>query len=281
MTALVSSEWLAAHLDDADLRLLDASWYMPAEQRNAAAEFLKTHIPGAQFFDVDEVADPDTALPHMAPSPERFARLVGDLGIGNHHHIVFYDQKGLFSAGRGWWLFRLFGHQRVSVLDGGLPKWLAEGRPSERGPADATAAASYRPALRASLLRGLGDLLANLQSQHELVLDARSRGRFDGSAPDPRPNLPSGHIPGSRSLPYSELLNPDGTLLPLDALRAKFAAAGVDGSRPLVCSCGSGLTATVLALGLEVAGLGSAAVYDGSWTEWAAQPDTPKASGAA
>ncbi|HEY6896467.1 MAG TPA: 3-mercaptopyruvate sulfurtransferase [Rhodocyclaceae bacterium] len=281
MTPIVSSEWLAAHLDDPDLRLLDASWYMPAEQRCAASEFLKAHIPGAQFFDVDEVADPDTPLPHMAPSPERFARLVGDLGIGNHHHVVFYDQKGLFSAGRGWWLFRLFGHQRVSVLDGGLPKWLAEGRSSERGPVDAVTVADYRPALRATLLRGLGDMLANLQSQQELVLDARSRGRFDGSAPDPRPSLPSGHIPGSRSLPYGELLNPDGTLLAVDALRAKFVAAGVDGSRPLVCSCGSGLTATVLALGLEVAGLGSAAVYDGSWTEWAAQPDTPKASGAA
>ncbi len=272
---LVSTDWLTGQLGHADLVLFDASAYMPAEQKDGRAEYLQRHIPGARFFDVDEVADPDTDLPHMVPSQGRFARLVAALGVSNDQRVVFYDQKGLFSAARGWWLFRLFGHERVAVLAGGLPKWMAEGHPLAAGDAREPRPGTFYPGFRSELLRGLGDMRRNVDSGRELVLDARSRERFDGTAPDPRPQLPSGHIPGSRSLPYPELLNPDKTLKSAADLRALFLAAGADGSRPVVSSCGSGLTATILSLGLAVAGLPAGAIYDGSWTEWAGQADTP------
>ncbi|GAB2181484.1 3-mercaptopyruvate sulfurtransferase [Denitratisoma sp. agr-D3] len=275
MPPIVDTAWLAGQLGQPDLVLFDASAYMPAEGKDGKAEYRRAHLPGARFFDVDEVADPDTDLPHMVPSQGRFSRLVGALGVDNACRVVFYDQKGLFSAARGWWLFCLFGHDRVAVLDGGLPKWLAEGRAIEAGEAAAATAKVFHPNFRAELLRGLGDMRRNAESGRELVLDARSRERFDGTAPDPRAWLPSGHMPFSRSLPYGELLNEDKTLKSPAELRRIFAEVGADGSQPLVCSCGSGLTATILALGLAIAGLPEGAVYDGSWTEWAGQDDTP------
>lgn len=275
MLPLVNTDWLAKELGQPDLIVFDASAYMPAEQKDGHGEYLRQHIPGARFFDVDEIADPETDLPHMVPSQGRFARLVGALGVSNRHRIVVYDQKGLFSAARAWWLFRLFGHDQVAVLDGGLPKWLAEQRPLEHGEAAPVETTEFRPFFRTELLRGLGDMRRNAEHPSEIVLDARSRERFDSIAPDPRPQLSSGHMPGSTSLPYLELLNPDKTLKSPGELKTIFRAAGVDGSRSVVSSCGSGLTATILSLGMVVAGLPAGAIYDGSWTEWASQPDTP------
>ena len=276
MPPLVSTEWLAAELGSPGLVILDATKYMPNEGLDGKDQFFRCRIPGARFFDIDEVADPETDLPHMVPAAGRFARLVGALGIGNDSRVVFYDQKGLASAARGWWLMGLFGHDAAAVLDGGLPKWRAEGRALEAGPQDAPRPAQFVPSFRAARLRGIGDMLANQRSGSELVLDARAAGRFDGTAAEPRPGLPSGHIPGSRNLPYTDLLNPDQTMLPPAALRARFAAAGVDGARPVVTSCGTGVTAAILTLGLAVAGLDQGALYDGSWTEWAGRADTPK-----
>jgi thiosulfate/3-mercaptopyruvate sulfurtransferase len=276
---LVSTDWLANALDAEDLVVFDASVYLPNEPKNAKIEYEHAHIPGARFFDIEEVSDQDTTLPHMVPSQGRFARLVGELGVSNHSRIVVYDQKGLFSAARVWWMFRLFGHDQVAVLDGGLPKWIAEQRPIDQGAAPNVSAASFEATFRTRMLRGLGDLQANLDSRAEQVLDARAASRFEGSVPEPRPGLASGHIPGSTSLPYTDLLQADGTFKPVEMLRARFAAAGADGPRPVITSCGSGVTAAVLLLGLAVAGLPEGALYDGSWTEWGSREDTPKATG--
>ncbi len=273
---LVGTDWLADHLGDPDLRVMDATFYMPAEVRDASALFLDAHIPGARFFDLELVADQETSLPHMVPTAGRFERLVAALGISDGDRVVFYDQKGLFSAARGWWLMRLFGHERAAVLDGGLPKWRAEGREVEAGSGAAAVPGSFHATLRSARLRGLGDMLDNSATGGELVLDARASGRFTGAAPEPRPGLPSGHMPGAASLPATELLRPDQTMLPPDALRARFAQAGADGVRPVVTSCGTGVTAAILTLGLAVAGLPEGALYDGSWTEWASRPETPK-----
>jgi thiosulfate/3-mercaptopyruvate sulfurtransferase len=272
---LVTTEWLAIRRDDRDMVVLDATLYLPNEARDARAEFRTAHIPGARFFDINEVADPETDLPHMVPSPGRFARLVGEMGIANDSCVVFYDQRGIFSAARGWWLMGLFGHDNAYVLDGGLPKWLREGRPTESGEPHGDPRADFRPDFRASRLRGIGDMLANVACGGELVLDARAAGRFTARVPEPRAGMRGGHIPGAVSLPFTELLAPDLTMLPPDALRARLAAAGVDGSRPVVTSCGSGVTATVITLALARAGLPLGAVYDGSWSEWGGRPDTP------
>ncbi len=272
---LFSTDWLASRLGQPDLVVFDATKYLPNEGRDGRAGYRAAHIPGARFFDIDEVADPETALPHMVPTPGRFERLMGALGVSNASTIVFYDQKGLASAARGWWLMGLFGHDEAYVLDGGLPAWLREGRAVESGEPPAPPAQEFRASLRAGRLRGVGDVLGNLQAGRELLLDARSAGRFDGTAPEPRPGMQGGHIPGSRNLPYTELLNPDGTMLDPAALRTRFERAGV-GDRPVVTSCGTGVTATILTLGLLRAGFDPGAVYDGSWTEWASRPDTPK-----
>jgi thiosulfate/3-mercaptopyruvate sulfurtransferase len=274
---LITTAWLADHLDDPGVRILDASFYLPAEKIDPAAVFAQGHIPGARFFDIETIADLETDLPHMVPSAGRFARLMSSLGVSSTDFVVFYDQRGIFSAPRGWWMMRYFGHDAVAVLDGGLPKWQAEGRALEEGaPAAPAAPGVFRPQLRATRLRGIGDMIDNLATGAEQVLDARAAGRFEGSAPEPRPGLPSGHIPGARSLPASELLAPDKTMLPPAQLRARFEAAGIDGSRPVVTSCGTGVSAAALTLGLHVAGLPEGALYDGSWTEWASRPDTPK-----
>jgi thiosulfate/3-mercaptopyruvate sulfurtransferase len=276
MHDLISTEWLAGALGAPDVMVLDATKYLPNEPFDGIAKYREAHIPGARFFDIDVVADPDTNLPHMAPTAGRFARLMGEMGISNATRVIFYDQKGLQSSARGWWLMKLFGHQNAAVLDGGLPKWLAEGRAAQSGDATPAPAASYTPDFRADLLKGIGDVKRIIADGSALILDARAKGRFDGTAPEPRPGLPSGHMPGAKSVPFNELLNADFTMKDAAALRARFAAAGADGSKPIITSCGTGVTACILALGLKQAGLGDAAIYDGSWTEWAGRPETQK-----
>ncbi len=274
MGPLVTTEWLAGELGAADLVVFDATQYLPNENRDGKAEFLTAHLPGARYFDIDEVADIDTDLPHMVPTPGRFAKLMAAMGISNTTRIVFYDQKGLASAARGWWLMGLFGHDNAAVLDGGLPKWVREGRSVEAGAAAVPAPGVFKPDYRATRLRGVGDIIANVTSQAELVVDARAAGRFTGATPEPRAGMRSGHMPGAANLPYTDLLNADGTFKPVADLRARFAAAGVDGARPVVTSCGSGVTACILTMGLRLAGLPEGAVYDGSWTEWGGRADT-------
>ncbi|MCA3389888.1 MAG: sulfurtransferase [Roseomonas sp.] len=276
MHDLVSTEWLAGALGAPDLMVFDATKYLPNEPFDGLTKYREAHIPGARFFDIDVVADPDTNLPHMAPTAGRFARLMGEMGISNATRVIFYDQKGLQSSARGWWLMKLFGHEKAAVLDGGLPKWLAEGRATETGDAKPAAPSSYTPDFRADLVKGIGDVKRIIAHGGALILDARAKGRFDGTAPEPRPGLPSGHMPGAKSVPFNELLNADFTMKDAAALRARFAAAGADGSKPVVTSCGTGVTACILALGLKQAGLGDAAIYDGSWTEWAGRPETQK-----
>lgn len=275
MGPLVTTEWLAERLGSPGLVVFDATKYLPNEAKDGHAEFLRTHLPGARYFDIDLIADPDTDLPHMVPTAGRFAKLMAELGVGNDSQVVFYDQKGLASAARGWWLMGLFGHDAAAVLDGGLPKWLREGRPTETGDPPKPPPAVFRPDFRAGRLRGIGDVLRNVETRAEQVLDARAAGRFTGEVPEPRAGMRSGHIPGSLSVPYTDLLNPDGTFRPASEVAARFRQAGVDGGKPVVTSCGSGVTACILTLGLRVAGLPEGAVYDGSWTEWGGRSDTP------
>jgi thiosulfate/3-mercaptopyruvate sulfurtransferase len=275
MGPLVTTEWLAGELGKPDLVVFDATKYLPNEPKDGRAEFLRAHIPGARYFDIDQIADTDTDLPHMVPTPGRFAKLMAGLGVGNASRVVFYDQKGLASAARGWWLMGLFGHDAAAVLDGGLPKWLRESRPTQDGEPAAPAAGEFRPDFRASQVRGVGDMLRNVLTRGELVLDARAAGRFTGAVPEPRAGMRSGHIPGSVSVPYTDLLHEDGTFRSAGEMRGRFEVAGVDGARPLVTSCGSGVTACILTLGLRVAGFPEGAVYDGSWTEWGGRSDTP------
>jgi thiosulfate/3-mercaptopyruvate sulfurtransferase len=275
MDPLVSTDWLARELGKPDLVVFDTTKYLPNEPKDGAAEFIRAHVPGARYFDIDQVADPDTELPHMVPTPGRFAKLLGALGVNNQSRVVFYDQKGLASAARGWWLMGLFGHDAAAVLDGGLPKWLNEGRPIGSGAPPPPAPAEFRPDFRAIRLRGVGDVLGNISTAREQVLDARAAGRFTGAVAEPRVGMRSGHIPGSRNLPYTDLLQADGTFRPVPEVRERLAEAGIDGSRPVVTSCGSGVTACILTLGLRLAGMPEGAVYDGSWTEWGGRPDTP------
>lgn len=278
MTHLISTADLASSLGTPDLVLLDCTKYLPTEPLDGRTEYLKARIPGARFLDLDEAADPDDPLPHMVPTPVRFARVIGALGVSNTSRVVCYDQKGINSAPRGWWLLRLFGHENVAVLDGGLPKWKAEGRPLESGDPPPVTPATFTPDLITRRLAGIGDMkrIVRQGGGEALILDARTAGRFDGTAPEPRPGLRSGHIPGAANLPFTELLNPDGTMKDTAALRTLYAARGADDTRPVVTSCGTGVTACVLALGAVLAGLPEPAVYDGSWTEWASRPETPK-----
>lgn len=275
MGPLVTTEWLAEELGKPDLIVFDATKYLPNEAKDGKAEYLRCHIPGARYFDIDLVADQDTDLPHMVPTAGRFAKLMGQMGVSNGSRIVFYDQKGLASAARGWWLMGLFGHDRVAVLDGGLPKWQAERRPIGDGEAVAPPPTTFRPDFRAQRLRGVGDILRNVEHPTELILDARASGRFTGATPEPRAGMRSGHMPHAANVPYTDLLNADSTFRARDELRTRFAQAGVDGKRPVVTSCGSGVTACILTLGLRLAGLPEGAVYDGSWSEWGGRPDTP------
>ncbi|WFE75581.1 3-mercaptopyruvate sulfurtransferase [Roseinatronobacter sp. S2] len=268
----VSTDWLAAHLNDPDLRILDASWYMPAQNRDARAEYDAGHIPGARFFDIDDISDHRSALPHMAPPVEKFMSRLRAMGVGDGHQVVIYDGAGLFSAARVWWLFRLMGKTDVAILDGGFPKWQAEGREVEDLP----------PLLRerhmtvqrqAHLVKDVSQVAAAVKLGDWQIVDARSPERFRGDAPEPREGLRAGHMPGALNLPFSTLLKPDGTLKSGDALRAAFTDAGIDLDRPVITTCGSGITAAVLSLGLEILGHRNHALYDGSWTEWGMFPD--------
>jgi len=280
LPALIDCDTLAARLNEPDVLVFDASLYLPQEGRDARGGFLGAHIPGARFFDIEVFSDTDTDLPHMVPSAGRFARLAGELGISNKNRVVVYDQKGLFSAARVWWMLRLFGHEQVAVLDGGLPQWAAGGRKIANGASIPAPKATFCPKLNARLLRGLGDMEANLQSEAALVLDARSATRFAGQAAEPRPGLASGHIPSSRNLPYSTLLDENACFKPQEELHRLFAAAGVVENRSVISSCGSGITAAILNLGLHLAGFDIGALYDGSWAEWGSQEDMPKEQGA-
>ncbi len=279
--ALVGSEWLADHLDDPHVRVVDCSFKLPGITPTARDDYLHGHIPGAVFFDIDDIAMPGTSLPHMVPPPDLFAQKIGALGIGDGDRVVVYDQNGLSSAGRAWWMLRLFGHHDVALLDGGLPKWRAEGRPLD------TALPSPPPRrftarFDRSLLRDKAALLDNLKTGREQIADARAAGRFDGTAPETRPGLRSGHIPGSRSLPYEMVTDPaTRRLRSAEELARLFAEAGVALDRPVVTSCGSGVTACALAFALHLIGHPGAAVYDGSWSEWGLPGDTPVETGPA
>lgn len=272
---IVSTDWLAKELGAPDLRVVDASWYLPQQKRDAKAEYAAKHIPGAAYFDIDLISDSSIPLPHMLPSPEQFARQMGELGIGDGDRVVCYDGAGLFSAARAWWMLRAMGHANVAVLDGGFPKWLAEKRATEAGRAQPQPR-RFTPRPDKRLIRSIEQVRDNLSTHQEQVLDARARGRFKGTEPEPRPGVRSGHIPSAANLPYNELLDPKtGTVLPKDQLIARFEAEGIDLSKPVVTSCGSGVTASALALGLYLVGQADAAVYDGSWSEWGARTDTP------
>lgn len=279
--ALVGSEWLAAHLDDPRVRVVDASFTLPGITPTARENYDKGHIPGAVFFDIDEIAAPGTSLPHMIPAPDLFAQKIGVLGIGDGDKVVVYDSAGLSSAGRAWWMLRIFGHQDLALLDGGLPKWKAEGRRLDSRvptPAPRRFSARFDP----SLVRDKTEILANLATCREQVVDARAAGRFDGSTPEVRPGLRSGHIPGSRNLPYDQVTDPrTKQVKSAEALTALFQEAGVALERPIVTSCGSGVTACALAFALHLIGHPGAAVYDGSWSEWGLPGDTPVETGPA
>jgi len=273
--ALVSTEWLAEHLDDPGLRIIDATYFLPGSERDAHAEYAAGHIPGAVLFSIDDISDKETDLPHMLSDAETFSAKVGALGIGNGNKVVAYDANNGLAAPRAWWMFRVFGHHDVAVLDGGLGKWQAEGRPVTSDVAEPEASV-FTAKKDPSMARAIDQLLANLVSHGEQVVDARSRERFQGSAPEPRPGARSGHIPGSLSLPYVEFLEGGNFVLrSADAIADAVANAGVDMGRPVVASCGSGVTACILTLGLYLLGKEDVAVYDGSWSEWGTRQDTP------
>ncbi len=278
--ALVSTDWLASHLTAPDVRVVDATWFMPSLGRNAREEYDAEHIPGAVFFDIDEIADSNSPLPHMLPPPEKFSSKVRKLGLGNGNKVVVYDATGFTSAAaRVWWMFRTFGHKDISVLDGGLPKWRAEGRPVEDlppVPRDRHFNARYNHLL----VRNLENIRANITAGRDQVIDARAAARFKGEAPEPRPTKFQGHIPGSVNVPFADLIDEESRcMLPPARLRARFDAVGIDPKRPIATTCGSGVTACTVALALHLLGAQNVAVYDGSWAEWGNADDTPIGKG--
>ena len=278
MNPLVTTEWLAAELGKTDIRVIDATLFLAQHGRDARAEFESAHIPGAVFFDIDEVSDTTSPLPHMLPPPEKFASRMQALGLGDGSRIIVYDNSPLRSAARVWWMLTLFGAHEVAILDGGFAKWVAEGRATESG----------KPIVRhrhftvwadKSLVRDSKQMTENLRAKTEQVVDARSAGRFAGTDPEPRAGLRSGHIPGSKNLPYDQLFNEDGTYKHPEAIKAAFDASGVDFSKPVVATCGSGVTSAVLAFAATMIGHPKMAIYDGSWSEWGASATNPVVTG--
>ena len=276
---IVETDWLASHLDAPDLVILDGSWHLPTSGRDARTEYLAEHIPGALFFDIDDLADEKSPLPHMLPPTVKFASRMKKMGIGDGKRIVVYDSYGLFSAARVWWTFRAMGHQDVAVLNGGLKKWKSEGRPLEDGAPVARSSRHFTPLQNSELLRDLDDMKGYVAKGNMQIVDARPAGRFEGKDPEPRPGLRQGHIPGSKNVPSGSIVNADGTLKSKAELEKIFAAAGIDPSEPVVTTCGSGVTASMLALSLAVLGQTNAAVYDGSWAEWGKDEGLPIATG--
>lgn len=292
---VVSVDWLHANLRDPDMKVLDASWYMPNEQRNPLQEYQVAHIPGALFFDVDGISDQATNLPHMLPSEDAFAAAVSALGIENKDGVVVYDGKGIFSAARVWWMFRVFGHDKIWVLDGGLPRWRASGFDVESSASsDAILKASaasdaiekvyqgqavtpitFQARFQPHLVWNLEQVQKNIEENSNQLVDARSKPRFDGTAPEPRKGIRSGHVPGSKCIPFPQVLDGSQSLLQPASLKEKFEQEGISLDKPIVTSCGTGVTACILALGLHRLGKTDVPVYDGSWTEWGAHPDTP------
>jgi thiosulfate/3-mercaptopyruvate sulfurtransferase len=276
MDSLVSTEWLAQHLDEPDLVVVDASWHMAATGRSGRGEYLEAHIPGARFLDIDEVADKANPAPHSLPDATGFAQAMESLGVGSSDRIVVYDNSPTRNAARGWFMFRHFGARRVGILDGGFQKWLAEGRPTENG---------EPPSREARFEFVQRDEVVTKQQLVEGVdnpwVDARGRPRFEGSEDDPRPGVAPGHAPGARNLPFASLYREDGTFKPVEELRQLFADAGIDATQPFVASCGSGVTANSLIFAAHLMGNDAARLYDGSWSEWGADPATPKVLGPA
>ncbi len=265
---LVTTGWLADSLEAPGLRIVDATWFLPGEAGDGWQSYLEAHLPGAVFFDIDAVSDPDSALPHMLPTEARFAEAAGSLGIDNDTTVVVYDARGLFSAARVWWMFRVFGHDDVAILDGGLPKWRREGRPLEQGEVTVEPRA-FRARANPGLVRQRSALLSDIGDPRVQIVDARSAGRFRGAEPEPRAGLAGGHIPGSINIPFTEFLDPDaGTLLPGEQLSRLFLNHGVDLHRPVVTTCGSGITAAIPYLAATLMGAGQVHLYDGSWSEW-------------
>lgn len=265
---VVETEWLADRLDAPDIVVVDGSLHLPTTGRNARSEYEAEHIPGALFFDIDEIADKSNPLPHMLPSPEKFASKVKAMGIGDGTRVIAYDTSGLYSAGRVWWMFRVMGHDDVAILNGGLKKWKSEGRHVTDEPSSARAPKHFTPRFNAALVRDLAEMKTLVADGSEQVADARGAGRFRGEEVEPRAGLRAGHMPGAANVPYTSLLNPDGTLKSEPELRGAFEAAGISLGKPIVTSCGSGVTAGVLTLALAILGRTDVAVYDGSWSEW-------------
>lgn len=273
--ALVSTAWLAEHLGAPDVKIADATYFLPSAGRDARREYAEAHIAGAVFFDIDQIADPDSQLPHMLPPAALFSARVRKLGLGDGVRVVVYDRNAYSASARAWWMFRLFGHEDVAVLDGGLRKWQTEGRRLSDDPV-VPAERHFTPRQNNLLVRTLDQIRANLMARREQLVDSRSAGRFKGTEPEPREGLRAGHIPGSANLPVLDLINAEtGTLLPAELLRTRFELAGIDLKKPIATTCGSGVTAATVALALNQIGHGEAAVYDGSWSEWGGRPDTP------